>query len=817
VYNIQSTDEPLNVKTTESQNHEEVNVQFFDEQAGETNSVAPVQQVSRSDIAQNLGITDFLSRPVLIKTATWNETDPAGTLFTINPWYEFFNTTPLKRKLDNFGLINCKLHLKLVINASPFYYGAAYLNYRPLSGYSDDLAPVIGADNPLIPLSQRHGIWVYPQTCQGGDLELPFFYHKNTLELTSATKLQNMGSLNFTIYAALQSATGVTGTGVSVQLYAWATDVNLSAPTVALAVQSSDEYAKGPVSSVASAIAKASGYLGNVPVIGKFMTATSVGSTAIAKIAHIFGFTNPPVISDVQPYRPGAFQHFATTEIGVPADKLSLDTKNELTIDASVHNISAEDELNIITFCKRESYLCQPSLSTGNSPNIQIFLARVHPLMHLRNVGTVTAIQTTPMAYLSQLFTYWRGDIIFRFKFICTRYHKGRVRISYDPVGSLNTETDATQTTFTQIIDIGEETDIKIRIPYMQAQSWCKTLDLNRDKLWEPSSVATLTHTDGVDNGLIRMQVVTPITAPVASSNVPIIVSVYAADNFEVAKPRDNNASITTLPLQSQDEVCAGETQGDSHLLNLVTMGEAVTSLRPLLHRTVYNHAIQWSTDTTSALSMIRNFHSKYPLTYGYADDGVNSAVATIGTGNKSFNYSTNTPFNWLAPCFVATRGSVVWNFNVDSNISAPLCDLNVQRWEYGCSSADFIQFKQFTGVNNGSLNKFLRDNTNQGIGGMALTNQETQAGLTVLYPNYNNYNFTIINQQTLTNGSAEDGSNQEKFYFSAIAHPLSGEGLKRPVDSIQIHKYFSCGPDFNFLYFLSTPITYVLASPAVP
>lgn len=68
-----------------------------------------------------------------------------------------------------------------------------------------------------------------------------------------------------------------------------------------------DEYGQGVVSTVASGVAKATGLLTEIPVVGPFATATSMVAGATARVANLFGWTNVPNVADVQPFKDTPF------------------------------------------------------------------------------------------------------------------------------------------------------------------------------------------------------------------------------------------------------------------------------------------------------------------------------------------------------------------------------------------------------------------------------------------------------------------------------------------------------------------------------
>jgi hypothetical protein len=128
-------------------------------------------------------------------------------------------------------------------------------------------------------------------------------------------------------------------------------------PTTSLALQS-DEYSttSGTISGPAMAVAGYSRYFENIPFIGSFARATNIGATAVASIAKLFGYSNPPMIDDVHPFQPKSFHAFANVETRMPIDKFCVDPKNEVTIDNTVCDIDPIDPLSFKNTYERISY-----------------------------------------------------------------------------------------------------------------------------------------------------------------------------------------------------------------------------------------------------------------------------------------------------------------------------------------------------------------------------------------------------------------------------------------------------------------------------
>lgn len=817
---------------------------FADENLGlNVGQACSTDKFSESDAVTTASLTEFLSRPVRLTSFTWNETDLVGaTLATINPWYVFFNDARIKYKLNNFAFIRCNLKIKIMINASPFYYGALAMPYQPLPNFTPStIVTTTVAANYLIPTSQRPLLWIYPQSSQGGEMTLPFFYHKNWLRIGTSQDFTDMGQLTFLPYAVLQSANGVVGTGVTVQVYAWAEDVVLSGSTIGLALQSReviDEYGTGPISRPATTIAKLADLARNIPVIGKFATATGIGARAISGIASLFGFTNVPVIEDVCPFRNTPFPQLATTQIGYPVEKLTLDPKNELSIDPSIVGVGSDDPLAIDKLVQHESFLTTTTWSTTDLVDRLLFSSAVMPLFYRNNTtGTNAVFDTTPMGTVCQMFAAWRGDIIFRFKVIASPYHKGRLIFSYDPQGDLTQNVyNTTQTAaavFTQIIDLGDNTDVEIRIPYQQALPFLQMPIFSGGSTpgtlnyWSTNTSNTFAAAEDLfANGHVTLRVLTSLTAPVATAPVSVLVFVRGADNMEFANPTQPPQAYSTFIVQSNEEV-SEEMQttlqaGRSGPLidpqrYLVNFGECVRSLRTILRRTNLV-GVQRDNLAVSAGTVASTFQfGKLPPTVGFDPNGIHTALAPIGLVTKPYNFVQQNPINWILPCFVSYRGSGMWTFNTVSGtggISNPAESIKVVRLPYVQMdmSESTITGAPAVPTRSGYAQQmtFAARNTS---GGASLTNQWTQAGLSVLCPNYNVFKMNSTApgnaSKAPTSGVSYDGSDQDTFELQ-----VSNASTNMTLANVAVEKYWGCGTDFQPLFFLNVPSRY--AYPAI-
>lgn len=825
-------------------------VQFLDENQGEEVKLysTPTPYQRNDAYEENSSLANFLSRPVRIASYTWLESDPIGLTSQIfQPWSLFFNDTRIKYKLNNYAFIRCNLRIKIVINASPFYYGALMCSYQPLTDFNKSTIYSGSGLKNLIPYSQRPHVWLYPQNNEGGEMTLPFFYQKDWLRVAMASDFSTMGTLSFINYTQLASANGASGTGCTVQIYAWAEDVIVSGPTLGLALtqstkQRKDEYT---VSGIASAVSEAMGSLARIPIIKSFATTTQMGADFLAMGARALGFTNVPVISDVLPLKPVSNTPFAVSDIGYPIEKLTLDAKNELSIDPAIVGLSSEDEFDMQHLVARESYLTAATWSTTNLVDDILFYCPVGP-QFMFDTSTIpivsatasTAFHQTPVCWLSQMFGSWRGDMIFRFRIVASQYHKGRFRISFDPAGysgeNIVTDNTSTSVIYNSIIDLGKDSNIEMRIPFNQALPWLSTFQgpaSNSPPLWSTSLTPTFQYNDSYNNGSITLRCLTTLTAPVATSSVKILVSVRGAENLEFGNPCNQMSDLANvysgltthfslLPPQSSmmpsydgsgisDILIAGTKTNVVPERYLANFGESIQNLRQILRRTSLVGVLNYEASPAPTTPFIVVYASgRLPQTFGYDSHGADSARGQGNLFTTSFNWNTLHPITYIASAFVGTRGSVNWSVNAEPGTFASVkvyrVPTTIYNYQYGILSST-------AGFTNSQLNAFYLNNSSSASAGLALTNQQTQAGLAFQAPQYSNILFQSTNAVNTTTGNGTTSSvptndeYQEGYHLLEISStPVTSGGI--PTTACKIWRYAGAGTDFTCHFFLSVP-----------
>ena len=806
-----------------------VNVSFNDETPGEVVDVPSDIKQEKPYIPSNVHISKFLSRPVRIYNYNW--TLGSSTVDSFDPWTLYFNHTSIKKKIDNYYLLRCRLKLKFVVNASPFHYGTMLAAYKPLSKF---LTPAIidttstgtTADLQNVGFSQLPRVYIYPQTSQGGEMTLPFLWQKEWVDITSAANTTNLGTVYMRPLTALSFANAGVGVNCNIQVFAWTEDIELSGPTVKLAMQSAcDEY--GAISGPASAVANVAGLLEDVPVIGPFATATRMVSDTVGFIARIFGFTNVPVVADVHQFTPSPFPMFASPEIGTQIEKLTLDPKNELTIDPKSIGIDLGDECLIQSFCSRECYLTQFPWTVAGSPDDILFSIAVSPFLERIASGTnQTLIQMSPMSLCARMFSYWRGDIKIRMKFNCSQYHKGRLRISWDPVGAIGATADSTTEVFTQIVDLADCTDVTFNIPYMQDLAFLGRFGDYAQRF--SNDGATIT-TSGYTNGVLTARILNELSAPLSTADIQVLVFVSGGDNLEFAAPSEidllaASTPICALPAQSafahydvdKSDVEIGEAPSNPPKTSYLTYhGEVVKSIRTLMRRTNFHtHIVLNQSILTSTVSGVACYSrlSRYPYYPGFDTNGLMPANK-LSTGTSRFNYAKWHPITWFSQCFLGSRGAI--NYRINLNTKLDTATLSATRSPLERNSAGTMSTSLYYGtIATSATNLTYRQKFQfYDHAGLSVTNTKTNTGLNVSFPYYSKYKFRTTSAPFCTVGNAADDSDVDWYQLNAYVNPAADSNATSTFNNIGFDIYAGAGTDYNPIFFVNVPTLYKYSS----
>lgn len=836
LYTVQSADvaDGVNELTSEV-------VTFVDNSTGDVEDLGftPSSLISSSSTL-NTDLHKFLSRPTKINTLTWTTSDLVGIQQTLEPWFLFLDNLTIKNKIQNYAFVRGKLCLKFVVNATPFHYGLYRVAYEPSvnfdnTGYrKSKIRPgVTGSNSRLVPFSQLPGNWILPSDNSGGTLMVPYFRHTDWLNLNSAADIKSMGTLTYYLAEPLRVASAGGSTSITIETYAWMEDVELNGSTAQLAVQARDEY-DGVISKPASAISGIASRLSSVPVIGKFARATEIGASAIAGIASIFGFTNVPNISEVHGMVPFGAPHLASSEISTPVQKLTLDPKQELSVDPSMHGVPSEDQMAIPNLVKIKSAITIFPWSTAAAIDTVLWNTKVSPAISCIDSivdasSTLRAYRAyhTPMSYLNMAFAHWRGDICFEFTVICTKFHKGRLQFSWDPLGATGTTSIDENKVFTTVLDIGETNKAILRVPYHQAFAFLRTRDATQGT-WTNGLANTVDLKQ--DNGLLLVSVLTPLISPVSPQSIGVMVSVYGAENFEFANPRqclgrnEGSAPPTFFAVQAKDEIDITPVEitfGDNGVSHperyKQNMGQAIASLRTLLHRySIYDTSMVGPSSATRCVYYSKSY-TRLPPMFGFDPNGQSTAFNTFSTGGiGNINFVPTHPITYFSMMYGGFSGGVNYAVNVSHDLTPSLGEVRVQR--YNITTEQSFRLGAANGAvsttnsKNSSLRSYNLNILSNCTGGAALTNTMTNGTLNWMAPMMLPTNFCYPDTTFSMTGNSSDGTDRECSFLTAFVKQTTANTTSNQVS---FTTYAGTAPDYNLIWFLCCPtLDYYLQVP---
>lgn len=653
------------------------NVKFSDQHdAYKIDIESNIDDTRKSQDTGDATLDNFFSRPIKIHEEEW--TTSTALSAQIDPWSLYFTNPRVSNRIANFNLLRCKLHVKVVLNGNGFLYGRAIAAYLPHAQF-DLLTNTSGLINEnLVQLTQLPKVFLNPTNSTGGEMVLPFFIHHNYLEIP-INEWDFMGDLIIRSISDLKHSNGAADQ-VTVSVFAWAEDVELSVltsvePTTLTpqsGVEETEEANKtGMISGPATRVAHIAGSLKSAPVIGPYASATSEMANATASLAKAFGYCRPTLTADPMPYKPTMASSLALTTLPDGVSKLSVDDKQELSIDPRIAGLGSSDPLDIRSIATRESYLTKFTWAIGTAPETLLWNARITPVTWAEN-GTPTAFYFPACAMAALPFRNWTGTMNFRFQVIASAFHKGRLKVVYDPNYLVTNEYN---TNYLEVIDIADKTDFTISIANGQHVTYLDHHKPGIDSVTQLySTTPYLSKEEG--NGVVGIYVVNELTTPnsTVTNDVEIAVYVSMGDDFEVANPDDHFQRFVTKPQsgmetmtevidtnETTDELDRPEQVIDNYLgpskdmlenINHVFYGETIRSFRPLLKRYALHECIGPLAGTYTVAH-----HRRCMLPYYRGN--VSGAVHLANGGLSPYNFVNTLLIHWVVTAFQGWRGAM--------------------------------------------------------------------------------------------------------------------------------------------------------------
>ena len=646
-----------------------------------------------------------------------------------------------------------------------------------------------------------------------------------------------MGMLNIDSFTPLRHASGALD-DVTISVFAYASDITLSVPTVMAAFtpqsgylddvefkSQADEHGSGIISRPASAVAKAAGWLANVPILRPFAKATEIAANAVSGIASIFGFSRPVVLTNPSFMKNTIMGNLSNVDAHEAVSKLSLDGKQELCIDPRTVGLDDVDELAIDTYCAKESYLTTSTWAVSDTPGTLLFQSMVMPVLFDSHSNSTMLM--TPMCHLSQLFQYWRGTIRYRFQIVASSFHKGRLAVIYDPNGpSAGLFTNYSNVAYTRYVDLAKERDFAIDINWAQHEPYAKVLSAvadGEDTVWNTAAVPLADNYDGYRNGTIMVKILNELAAPAVTADVTINVFVsghnmdFAAPNSEVGFDHTNQLTFMSQSGEVADDEfnspedpqlveSVGTPCSKEDFMNTVYFGESIKSIRSLLKRyTNYRLFSVAAGAIGTDIDYWRIIARVYPAYAGYDTNGMDTTAAL-----DKYNYVGTSYINYFTPCFTLRRGGIRYKFHPIENGGLTFQSVTVQR----TSETDAYTSGNFFFASAANISQNARSNIsaiNNVMGGAYITDVHLQSGIEVEFPFYSNKRAAYAKTADVVVGLPADNTDTHTYELTSLLH----DDVVTATATGAIQSFVAAGDDYTLFFFSGVPPIQKYANPA--
>ncbi len=765
-----------------------------------------------------LDMHDYLSRPVSIYSSALSLSTDIS--IRISPWDLFSKVPAVRAKFRNFAFIKGNLHIRISVSGTPFHYGRLLCSYQPLANYNKCITyytstlssyPTDFRSMYLNYLSQARGSTVI--NCNANDpIEMicPFISAKPMFRLfndasgsisdtASLTDFQDAGDLM--IYSINQiKSVSASPSNVFMQVYAWMEDVEIGTNTASQMVittesGTADEREVGPVEKFCTGAANLSGTISFIPEIAPYAKASSIVFTFLGKVASWLGWSKPVLIDKPVYVRPEPYINGALTIGYDTAHRIVLDPKQELHVDPRLCGTS-KDELILSEIANRCTYINTFTWAhTSAALGAPIWISNVTPNMgtYFHDVtGSHYFMQPSAMAFACGPFTYWRGDIVYRFEIVASSFHRGKLGIYFEP----NVAQEAVITTSTflnkqsiKVVDIQQTQVFEVVVNWSSYRAWL--LVNGTTALYYLSDPANVYSTAGYTNGFIAVFPFTDLQSP---DNSDVSVNVYAyCPNLQLNGLTDLNLPSQRILTESGDAdgyedtcSCIQNVEMSRIVLNDSTastfricedhFGEQPLSFRTLLKRYVGQQTLNNVSGTGATLTITTQILPVNNLT-------VNST--------STYQQFSMDLFSYLRYAYLGIRGSI--RMRLSSRTTNSLTNLN---WIKVGFAQPANAFSNTSTTSSSPINVAT-------LNGSTTFVPTTNGGIEVEFPYYSNNLFQYCFSDTYDDANAL-ADNMSQLWFRNMNCTFDNPGDSFAAVPFRIER--AAGEDFNLMRFCGAP-----------
>jgi len=482
---------------------------------------------SYSEVSQTpIELSKYLERPILLRSQ--NYFDSGTSVIVGAPYSVVYGTLSSRAKMSGYTLLRTGYKFTIVTNGNPFWVGRMRVSWVP------HVAGMSAIETTMGRLSNLDGVDIDISANSTHEMVIPYSSMYPNFSLQTSGTVNQQGSLVMRSYmnASTVGTASLSNSDIRFDIYVSLVDPVLSVlnPTLLALESTFENFPRGILSGTATMIAKTSDKLGKIPGLGYMATVSKVADT-LGKVANVFGFSKPANLLNPIDTQLTLFKNSQYTEGTDSGGKLCLDPKCEAIIDPAYLGTTAEDEMSIMYLIRKWSFLTTVLWSTSDAVNTvleKVIAVPCHYNKYTSGTFTDIAHQYTSLGYVSLPFQYWRGSIEVRIEIIKSMYHKGILRVFYQPMGISGSPTgDLTQNAFVVFIDLETYTEaVDIIIP------WSLPQDFEYVTARYPGQAQ-----GSNNNGRLEVSVHRKLSSPISTTSVGVKFSIRGGKDFELAYP----------------------------------------------------------------------------------------------------------------------------------------------------------------------------------------------------------------------------------------------------------------------------------------
>jgi len=524
-----------------------------------------------------------------------------------------------------------------------------------------------------------------------------------------------------------------------------------------------------------SVVSTAASSLSRIPMLSSIMKPLAWATRVSSNVASVFGWSKPRVNDTPHIIAQQNFRYIGTSDGPDVSFPLTVyqDNAIKMTDDFS---LTSEDEMSFKYLLSVPYYNGGvTSWTTGITSGTQLYIQAISPsalftqTSIVRGLRTITFATGSPMYYLSQAFSMYRGSIKVKFKIAKTIYHSGKLLVTFTPVLNEAVPTTVLNSIYSlrEIVDIREKSEFEFTLPYMLNQSYVET---------------------GQSLGYLRVHVLNDLRCPETCAQYVDLLAFYTAgEDFEYQVPGNKeDALLNVFTPQMSKEVLVKEVIGNLSSRGLDVkeaercIGENVLSVKQLINR---NMSIQVSTTNIQVPNLTTT--TWFPW---YIVGHTNNVTTGV---DQSENVVTDA-YSFFAPMFLFYRGKARMLNNINSVQSTlqPYALRNI-------SSTSFFNSSNTTSI--------------AGIGSLLSTNARLTNAFQTTLPGSNVAPFVQVPYYSKFPASfVQVWQNDAKTYFNTdktlpVTNIVFGSGTSGPsTNNGLLQRSFS--DDFQLSFFISCP-----------